>query len=355
MARPALSYAKSFGGSGMDTAAAVATDGAGNAYIAGYTNSTDFPVRNALQARLGGTPLRMTGDGGKSWRAPDIAPGVNAIAASSRPGWLYAGTAGGIYQSTDSGNTWTLLPAAPKASTGAIVVDSGSPESVYAATEQGIFRSTDGGATWNQLYQPPSNGVIDSPNLFLHPARPTTLFASLNYVLYRSVDAGQTWTPLADIPVEAISLAFDPANPDLVYAAAWSLGVWRSLNGGDSWRKMADLPVTFSRNAIAATSGALYVATSKGVLRSTDGGLRWKPTSVASPADVVAADPDNPQRVYAAADQVYASADGGTSWFPLLAAPAHTVATITAASAGLFVGSVVPQNIFVTKWSADGR
>ena len=104
LVRPALSYAKAFGGSGMDVAMAVSTDAAGNAYIAGYTNSTDFPVRNGFQMRVGGTPLRVTTDGGKSWSAPQIAPGVNAIAGSARqPGVLYAGTASGIYKSVDSG------------------------------------------------------------------------------------------------------------------------------------------------------------------------------------------------------------------------------------------------------------
>jgi hypothetical protein len=90
--RPALSYLKTFGGSGSDVAIAVAADAAGNAYVTGYTNSTDLPIQNGFQTRLGGTPLRATTDGGKSWAAPDIAPSVNSIAGSSRqPGVLYAG------------------------------------------------------------------------------------------------------------------------------------------------------------------------------------------------------------------------------------------------------------------------
>lgn len=50
----AVVYSKSLGGSGVDRANAVALDRAGNAWIAGFTASADFPVRNAAQARFGG-------------------------------------------------------------------------------------------------------------------------------------------------------------------------------------------------------------------------------------------------------------------------------------------------------------
>ena len=78
--RPDLSWSKTFGGSGNDAALAVATDATGNAYVAGYTASPDFPVQNGFQMHMGGTPLRASTDGGKSWTTPAIPPGVNSIA-----------------------------------------------------------------------------------------------------------------------------------------------------------------------------------------------------------------------------------------------------------------------------------
>jgi uncharacterized protein (TIGR03437 family) len=44
---PVLTYATYLGGSGVDAATAVAADSAGNAFVAGYTNSTDFPGAGA--------------------------------------------------------------------------------------------------------------------------------------------------------------------------------------------------------------------------------------------------------------------------------------------------------------------
>ncbi len=52
---PILAYASYLGGSGTDTALAVTSDNAGAVYLTGSTTSTDFPVKNAYQATIGGT------------------------------------------------------------------------------------------------------------------------------------------------------------------------------------------------------------------------------------------------------------------------------------------------------------
>ena len=49
-----LVYLARFGGSGADYATGLAIDNFGNAYVTGYTNSTDFPISHALQTQPGG-------------------------------------------------------------------------------------------------------------------------------------------------------------------------------------------------------------------------------------------------------------------------------------------------------------
>jgi hypothetical protein len=49
-----LVYSTYLGGSGLDVAWSIAVDPKGNAYVAGQTNSPDFPIKNAVQPDYGG-------------------------------------------------------------------------------------------------------------------------------------------------------------------------------------------------------------------------------------------------------------------------------------------------------------
>src|SRR5205814_4834114 len=51
----ALVYSTYLGGSVNESANSIAVDASGAAYVAGYTESTDFPVKNACRDTRGGT------------------------------------------------------------------------------------------------------------------------------------------------------------------------------------------------------------------------------------------------------------------------------------------------------------
>ena len=55
--RAALVYSTYLGGTGYDLGQGIAVDGNGNAYVTGYTSSTNFPTRNAFQPTYGAAAM----------------------------------------------------------------------------------------------------------------------------------------------------------------------------------------------------------------------------------------------------------------------------------------------------------
>ncbi len=112
-----LIYSTYLGGDGEDTGYAIALDGSGNAFVAGGTNSDDFPLKNALQggfsaAVCGSTPpFFLCPDGfiSKIVFQPGLFPGGVVSAASFAPGAAVA--AGSIAAAFGSDLTSTVAGA----------------------------------------------------------------------------------------------------------------------------------------------------------------------------------------------------------------------------------------------------
>ncbi len=88
--------------------------------------------------------------------------------------------------------------------------------------------------------------------------------------------------------------AFDPVDPEIVWAGSSTGGIWRTINGGDNWTSMTDeLPSMLisdievnpnNRNVILAGTGTanftgITIGPGVGVLKSTNNGLSWYQTT----------------------------------------------------------------------------
>ncbi|HKK07769.1 MAG TPA: hypothetical protein VKA44_02675, partial [Gemmatimonadota bacterium] len=194
-----------------------------------------------------------------------------------RPGTFYMGsTGGGIWKSEDYGRSWRNVSDGylSSPSMGAITVAPSDPDVVYAGTGsdgirsnvitgRGIWRSTDAGKSWSFL------GLRDAGQIGaveVDPRDPDRVWvAALGHPfgpspergVFRSTDGGATWRKVLFVSdsVGAIDLELDPADPDVVYAAAWrgerkpwtilsgcasacGDGVWKSTDGGGHWRRV---------------------------------------------------------------------------------------------------------------------
>jgi len=121
------------------------------------------------------------------------------------------------------------------------------------------------------------------------------------------------------------SVAVLASTPATVYVSTEFGGVFKSLDGGDSWATMESGLGginSVGRVVIApSSSSTLYVATDKGVFRSTDGAATWvqKPFNLdvfTTNVSALAVDPGSSTTVYAGADsgRLYKSTNGGDTW-----------------------------------------
>src|SRR5215210_1110021 len=137
------------------------------------------------------------------------------------------------------------------------------------------------------------------------PSNPQHLVASTAAGgVWETTNGGSSWQPIADsLPTQAMgAVAYLPAEGGTVIAGTGDsavggvitpsgLGVYRTTNGGKGWTKATGVPdglVTFEIALDPKNPTVSYVATNKGLYRSTDNGVTY--TNVALPVPKVTKD-----------------------------------------------------------------
>lgn len=310
------------------------------------------------------------------WRSIGPFRGGRVLTVTGVPGqpdhFYFGAVNGGVWETHNAGRTWQpIFDSAPVGSIGALAVAPSDPRVIYVGTGEadmrsdiaqgaGLYRSSDGGHTWQPI------GLADSQQIgriLVDPTDPdVVLVAALGHPygpnpvrgVFRSSDGGKTWkrTLYKNANTGAIDLAFEPGNPQVVYAALWQTrrppwdvyppssgpgsGLYKSTDGGVTWRPLTGhgLPAKVGRIGIAVAPSspqrvyALVDSLQGGLYRSEDGGSSW--TRVTADHRVwgrgwyfggVTVDPRNPDIVYICNTALYESRDGGKHFVPVKGAP----------------------------------
>jgi photosystem II stability/assembly factor-like uncharacterized protein len=247
------------------------------------------------------------------------------------PGVLWAGTIpGGLFRSTDGGESWTLnrpLWDRPErsewfgggydhAGIHSIIVDPRDSRHVSVGVScGGVWQTHDGGASWRQTargmqadYMPPERredaNIQDPHRVVQCREQPDVLWTQHHCAIFRSTDGGESWARIEAQPSSfGFAVAVHPQDPD----TAWFVPavkdacrvpvdarfvVTRTRDGGRSFDAFAKgLPSVPAYDlvyrhglAVDATGTRLAMgSTTGGLWTSEDGGESWRQVSAHLP------------------------------------------------------------------------
>ena len=231
-----------------------------------------------LDKKLGNHRFRFIGPEGNRAIAVAGVPGdpmVNYIGAAS----------GGLWKTTDGGINWRpIFDNQDISSIGSVALAPSDPDQVWVGTGEtfvirpahamgnGIYFSPDAGQTWEHKGLEKTGRI---GHVVIHPTNPDIVYAaSLGHTygpqqergVYRTKDGGETWERVLfiDEGTGASDLAIDPENPNIIYAAMWSVhintwglnsggagsGVYKSTDGGDTWEPLNKYGLKFGADRI---------------------------------------------------------------------------------------------------------
>ena len=295
--------------------------------------------------------------------------GGRCSAVTGVPGQTHTflmGTAGGVWKTINAGQTWENISDGffESGSIGSIAVAESDPNVIYVGTGQGtirgnvavgvgVYKSLDGGKTW--IHSGLRNaGQIQE--IRIHPKDENLVYAAVignafypneDRGLYRSKDGGKTWERILYISSKTgiVDISLDPANPRVMYAAAWTgqrmpwtvisgseeSALYKSVDGGDTWKKLGGgLPEGLVGKIGVTVSPvnpsrvwAIVEAPEDGLFRSDDAGETWKRLETNQKRRLwqrawyymhIYADPKDEQKLYVLNVDQFRSRDGGSTF-----------------------------------------
>ncbi|MGA8762453.1 MAG: glycoside hydrolase, partial [Candidatus Sulfotelmatobacter sp.] len=212
----------------------------------------------------------------------------------------------GLFRSVDGGQSWQKAIYKDE-NTGAsdVEIDPTNPDVMYASMWEaregpwednnevngsggGLFKSSDGGNTWHPL----TNGLpkdLAQIYLAIAPSDPRRLYATLGtasgtLAVYRSNDAGENWSRATDDPRPSGRIGggdlpvprVDPKNPDVIYVA--STVTMKSTDGGKAWSGFRGAPGGDDYQNLwinPNNPNVILLVSDQGALVTVNGGATW--------------------------------------------------------------------------------
>jgi hypothetical protein len=247
-----------------------------------------------------GTVRGSDAAGPNDWRNPIGGDGgVTAIDPTDPNVWYGETTRLTLRKTVNGGGTFaTATRGITEASTNfqfitPFVIDPSEPKRLYLGGHT-LWRTSDATANWSEASAPISTAAGSISTIAVSGADPNhVVFGTSTGFIYRNnaaltADKTTAWQPVQPRTGYVSNLAFDPKDPNLVYAtySQYKTGsqnhVYKSTDGGATWTgldgsgstALPDIPV-FSIIVDPKNTANLYLGTDIGVFVSVDGGATW--------------------------------------------------------------------------------
>lgn len=204
---------------------------------------------------------------------------------------ICVGTVGsGAWTSTDGGDSWRRVGRGlgNESRIYGLAAHPREPQTVFAGAEDGLYKSIDGGRSFERLDTPMNR--MDVWKIAFDPGDPDTIFAGTRpAALFRSKDGGRQWQQLRVDMVEecpnvgvprVTALVVDPTDPRVIWAGVEVDGVRRSIDGGETWTRIAgglnDPDIHDVAVRQAGNGKTVLTSTPREIFASTDRGESWQ-------------------------------------------------------------------------------
>ncbi|HSK70137.1 MAG TPA: carboxypeptidase regulatory-like domain-containing protein [Pyrinomonadaceae bacterium] len=304
-----LLFSTFWGGTGYDNGNSVEVDANSNIVLVGSTHSTDFPVANALQADAKGQ--------GEAFISKFSSGGSQVLFST-----YLGGRESDQIQDVDldeEGNIYVT----------GLTNSSNFPQVRSIKSKSQYFRSSDGGASWSNFNTDLLSSIFD---FAFHPTDPLRMFAVTNDGVMKTSDGGDTWEKVASVPAAQSynSIEYNPQDPNEIYlgfrepTGHYNGRVAVSKDGGATWSVFSQF--TLGSDPIIrlivspANPQIIYAANFQNAYKTVDGGANWVriTTQALWAIQDFAVNPANPSIVFIAqaysAGGIHRSLDGGATW-----------------------------------------